>query len=88
MNESAITITLPDDVAAELHRIAREDGVSPERKLALLATQSLRATQSAREFFEYRAKTADWAAYERVFGTQREGGEPPREGDRLDEGAE
>ncbi len=83
MSETLI-VNLPDDVAAELDALAREEGVSAEQMLARIAERQLKGFRSAREFFKERAKGADWGAFERVFGTEREGGEPPRPGDEIE----
>lgn len=79
-----LVVNLPDDIAAELERLAREEGLTAEQMLVRIAERQIRGFRSAREYFEERAKRADWGAFERVFGTHREGGEPPRPGDEVD----
>lgn len=79
-----MTIELPDHLREEIERLARERGVSPEVFIAEAAADRVGASQSAAEFFAERAKRAKPGALERVFGTHREGGEPPRPGDEAD----
>ena len=84
MSDAAITIRLPEDVAAELARLAREDGVTPEEMLVRMTKRHVGSIRSAKEFFAERAKGADWEAFDRVFGLNRQGGEPLRPGDEVD----
>jgi len=81
---SDMTIDLPDDVKREVERLARERGVSPEIFIAEAAADRVGAIQSAAEYFATRAARAKPGALERVFGTHRTGGEPPRPGDEAD----
>ncbi len=77
-----LVISLPEDVSAELKRLAQEDGVTPEQMLARMAEARVRGIRSAREFFAERARGADREALRRILN--REGGEPPRPGDEAD----
>lgn len=77
-----LVVSLPDDVAAELERLALEQGVTSEEMLARFAEQRIRGLQSAREFFTERGKGADHEVLKRLMN--REGGEPPRPGDEVE----
>jgi hypothetical protein len=78
-----ITITVPSHVKAGLTRMAAARGVQVEDLLTLYALEQTAAFDEAEAFFRERAARAKPGAFERVFGTNRTGGEPPREGDEL-----
>lgn len=80
----SIVVDLPEDVQREVERLARERGVSPEEFVAIAAADKVGALETAAAYFAARAKRAKPGALERVFGTNREGGEPPRPGDEAD----
>lgn len=80
----AITVDLPEPVKREVERLARERGVSPEEFVVGATAEKVGAIQSAAAYFAERAARAKPGALKRVFGTDREGGEPPRPGDEAD----
>ena len=84
MSDTTLTIRIPDEVAAELRRIADEEGVSAESVAASMTERNVRAIADAKSFFAERAKRADDAAYDRVFAPGRTHGEPPRAGDEAE----
>lgn len=77
-----ITVELSDEVSASVRAQAAARGISPAQYLAELAWMHS-GPEGAAAFFKARAARADWDAFARVFGTNREGGEPPRAGDEL-----
>lgn len=79
-----ITIELPETVRREIDRVARERGWTAEEFVAWAAAERAGAIQSAAAYFAERARRAKPGAFEKVFGLDREGGEPPREGDEIE----
>lgn len=77
-----LTVELPDGLARDVERLARERGMTPEEFLARAAADKVGAAVDAAAFFSARAARADVGAAERFFG--RDGGEPPRAGDEAD----
>lgn len=78
-----LTIELPDNISAAVRAEAAARGISLSQFLAEIAM--LHARDGASAYLRSRASRADWVAFEKVFGTDRAGGdEPPREGDELE----
>lgn len=85
MTDTTITVNLPEGVAREVERLAREGGVSVGQFLASAAAEKVSAIGAAANYFAERGKRADWGAFEKVFGLNREGGnEPPQPGDEIE----
>lgn len=78
---ASYALRLPRSIKTEVERAARRDGISMNQFIATAVAEKLSALET-REFFERRAARADYAAFDRIM--QREGGEPPRDDDRLD----
>jgi uncharacterized protein (DUF1778 family) len=84
MNKPAvIQLRLPRSIKSGVERAARRDGTSMNQLIATAVAEKLSALETM-DFFEERAKRADMSAF-RAF-MNRDGGEPPREGDDLPEG--
>jgi hypothetical protein len=84
MSNTTMTVRLPEGVAREVERLAREGGVTAEQFLASAAAEKVSAIASAADYFSERGKHADWTAFEEVFGVRSERGEPPQPGDEAD----
>lgn len=81
MNE--VTVKLPEGVAREIERLAREGGVTPEQFVASAASEKLSAIISAGQYFTKRGERPDWKAFDQVFGVDVRRGELPRSGDET-----
>ena len=81
MNE--VTVRLPEGVAREIERLAREGGVTPEQFLASAAAEKVSAIVSAADYFTKRGEKADWAAFEKTFGVDPRRGQAPGVGDEA-----
>lgn len=77
---ASFPLRLPKSLKDEIERVAREDGVSINQFIVTAAAQKLSAMEAGR-FFAERAERADMDVFWRVLN--RQGGEPPREGDEL-----
>jgi hypothetical protein len=84
MTDTTLTIQIPDEVAADLRRIASEQGVTPEMVAASMTARNVRAIASGEEFFLQRARGGKGASFDKVFAPGRKGGEPPRPGDEAE----
>jgi hypothetical protein len=84
MNGTTLTVRLPEGVAREVERLAREGGVTTEQFLASAAAEKVSAIASAADYFAERGKRADWGAFERVFGVGREPAHAIQPGDEAD----
>lgn len=71
-------LRLPRSVKAAAEAMARADGISMNQFVATAVAEKLSAMNTA-AFFTERASRADLKAFKRLM--QRQGGEPPREGD-------
>jgi hypothetical protein len=81
MNKPAvIQLRLPRSVKNGVERWAKLDGISMNQLIASAVAEKLSALETA-EFFEVRAKRADFARFDRIMS--RDGGEAPRKGDEL-----
>lgn len=84
MNKPAVfQLRLPQSMKAAVERLAKDDGVSMNQMIATAVAEKVSALETA-DFFEKRAARADIKAFARIMN--REGGEPPREGDELPKG--
>lgn len=84
MNKPAvIQLRLPRSIKAGVERAAKRDGTSMNQLIATAIAEKLSALETM-EFFEERARRADYDWFAKFMN--REGGEPPREGDELPEG--
>ncbi len=77
---SVFPLRLPLSLKAAVEEMSREDGTSMNQFMVLAVAEKLSAVKTA-EFFAKRAARADDAAFLRILN--RQGGEPPREGDEL-----
>lgn len=82
MSDTTFTLELPDAVAQEIERLAREQGVSTADFLAQAAIARVESVEAVSAFFAERAKRAKPGTAEKFFS--RKTGEPPREGDKAD----
>lgn len=78
---TTITLELPDDVTRELAQLAAQRNETLGEYIARAAAEKAAANLAEAEYFAMRAKRAVNGAALRVFGPDRTGGEPPREGD-------
>jgi uncharacterized protein (DUF1778 family) len=84
MNKPAvIQLRLPQSIKAGVARAAKRDGTSMNQLIATAVAEKLSALETM-EFFEERARRADYEWFDRFMN--REGGEPPRAGDELPPG--
>lgn len=84
MNKPAvIQLRLPRSIKAGVERAARRDGTSMNQLIATAVAEKLSALETM-DFFEERARRADFDAFDRFMS--RDGGEPARMGDELPEG--
>lgn len=84
MNKPAvIQLRLPRSVKDGVERWAKLDGTSMNQLIASAVAEKLSALETA-EFFEGRARRADFAAFDRIM--DRAGGVAPRAGDDLPKG--
>lgn len=75
------SLRLPVSLKAAVEKMAATDGTSMNQFLVMAAAEKLTAMRTAEEFFAERKGKGDAARAIRFL--TREGGEPPREGDRL-----
>lgn len=79
MNKPAtLQLRLPVSVKSGVERWAKRDGVSMNQLIATAVAEKLSALETS-EFFEERAKRADYRRFDRIMS--RGGGEVPRDGD-------
>ncbi len=79
--QSTFPLRLPSSIKAEVERRAREDGISINQFIAMAAAEKLSAMNTA-DFFAERRARADFDAFDRIMN--REGGQPPADGDRVE----
>lgn len=82
MSES-LTLSLPEEVAAEIARQAQARGVSTAEYVAMAARKMAAADSANSAYLNARATGTAWR---KVFGVDRPGGETPRDGDELPRG--
>lgn len=71
-------LRLPRSLKAAVERLSREEGTSINQFVALAVAEKVSALDTAAYFAERRARV-DLDAFDRILN--RDGGEPPREGD-------
>jgi predicted transcriptional regulator len=81
MSDTTFTLELPDTVAQEVERLAREQGISTAEFLAQAAIARVDSVEAAAAFFAERAKRAKAGTAAKFFA--RKGGEQPRPGDEI-----
>jgi len=79
-----LTVELPEKVSQAVARLARERGMTSAEFVAMAAADRVGAFEETATYFAQRAARARPGAFEKVFGPDRTGGEPPREGDEID----
>lgn len=79
--QSTFPLWLPSSIKAEVERRAREDGIGINQFIATAAAEKLSAMNTA-DFFAERRARADFDAFDRIMN--REGGQPPAQGDQMD----
>jgi len=81
MNKPATyPLRLPRSVRQAVERWARRDGISMNQFMATAVAEKLSVLETA-EFFADRSARADYERFDRIM--VRDGGEPPREDDRI-----
>jgi hypothetical protein len=84
MNQPAvIQVRLPRSMKDAVARLAKQDGISMNQMITLAVAEKV-AVLETMENLKKRAARADYEWFDRFMN--REGGEPPREGDELPEG--
>ena len=84
MNQPAvIQVRLPLSMKDAIARLAKQDGVSMNQMITIAVAEKL-AVLDTIDNIKKRAARADYEWFDRFMN--REGGEPPREGDELPEG--
>ena len=81
MSES-LTLSLPEDLAAEIARQAQARGVSAAEYVALAAAEKASADAANAAYLEARAARATGKAWRKVFSAGRLGGGPAGGGGR------
>jgi len=74
-------LRLPRSLKAEVERLAAQDGTSVNQFIATAVAEKVSAMETA-QFFAQRRAQADFEAFNRILN--REGGELPRSGDKLE----
>jgi hypothetical protein len=77
---STYPLRLPVSLRAAVERLSKRDGTSINQFVVVAVAEKI-AAMSTEEMFAERKARADRGAFRRVL--DREGGEPPREGDEL-----
>ena len=77
---SRINLRLPRSIRAGIEKLSKQDGISINQFVSIAAAEKL-AIMQAETYFAERIAKADMAAFDRMM--QRDGGEPPREGDEA-----
>lgn len=80
---SNYALRLPASLKSAAESVAREDGTTLNQFIVTAIAEKLSALKTA-EYFERRAERGDLAAFDRFMN--RDGGEPPREGDEIPAG--
>jgi post-segregation antitoxin (ccd killing protein) len=80
-NQTTYPLRLPRSLKQEVERRAHADGVSINQFVATAVAEKLAAMNTAQFFAERRAR-ADFKAFDRLM--KRNGGEPPRDDDKID----
>ena len=77
---STYPLRLPRSIRAGIEKLSKQDGISINQFVSIAAAEKL-AIMQAETYFAERIAKADMAAFDRVM--QRQGGQPPREGDEI-----
>jgi HicB-like protein involved in pilus formation len=80
-NQSTYPLRLPRSLKQEVERRAQEDGISINQFVATAVAEKLAAMNTAQFFADRRAR-ANFKAFDKLM--RRKGGEPPRDGDKID----
>lgn len=79
---STYPLRLPRSLKAAVKRLSKEEGTSINQFVAMAVAEKVSALRTA-EYFADRRNRADFEAFDRILN--RDGGEPPREGDESPE---
>ena len=71
---------LPRSILAGIEKLSKQDGISINQFVSIAAAEKL-AIMQAETYFAERIAKADMAAFDRLM--DRNGGQPPREGDKA-----
>ena len=77
---STYPLRLPRSIRAGIEKLSKQDGISINQFVSIAAAEKL-AIMQAETYFAERIAKAEMAAFDRVM--QRQGGQPPREGDEI-----
>jgi hypothetical protein len=80
---STFPLRLPPSLRSRIEKLAEADGISLNQYIAMTLAEKIGASQQ-RDFFAERQSRADMA--DLMVFLNREGGDPPREGDELPDG--
>ena len=75
-----INLPLPGSIRAGIEKLSNQDGISINQFVSIAAAEKL-AIMQAETYFAERIAKADMAAFDRLM--DRNGGQPPREGDKA-----
>ena len=75
-----INLRLPGSIRAGIEKLSKQDGISINQFVSIAAAEKL-AIMQAETYFAERIAKADMAAFDRLM--DRNGGEPPRDGDEA-----
>jgi hypothetical protein len=78
-------LRLPVSLKQAVEKLSKDDGTSINQFVVVAVAEKVAALQTA-IYFEERAARADLDTFRRILN--REGGEPPRPGDELDNASE
>jgi hypothetical protein len=81
--QATFPLRLPASVRTDAQEMSAKEGTSLNQFIAIAVAEKIAALKAAR-FFAERRDRADVDAFDRFM--QREGGEPPKPGDRWPEG--
>ena len=77
---STYPLRLPRSIRAGIEKLSKADGISINQFVSIAVAEKL-AIMQAETYFAERIAKADLAAFDRLM--QREGGQPPRDGDEV-----
>jgi hypothetical protein len=81
---STYPLRLPVSIKAEAEKLAQAEGTSLNQFVATAVAEKVATLRTVSYFAERRGRV-DWPAFDRLMA--RDGGEPPRPGDEMPEGA-
>jgi hypothetical protein len=82
---STYPLRLPVSLKQAVEKLSKDDGTSINQFVVVAVAEKVAALQTA-SYFQERAARADLETFRRILN--REGGEPPRPGDELDDASE